>query len=86
MNKDSRYRTSAEYIFWLFHQKLMRESKAGIYSMLKTSRQADRTVADLRIENNDSELEGNLSIILRSVKGVKQYWLARRNEVTCMIR
>ena len=58
--------------------------------MLKTSRQADRTVADLinknLIENNDSELEGNLSTILRSVRGTKQYWLARRNEVTCMIR
>ena len=87
-NKDSRYRKSAEYIFWLLHQKLMRELKAGIYNMLKTSRQADRTVADLisRIENNDSELEGNLPTILRSVRGTKQYWLARRNEVTCMIR
>ena len=87
-NKDSRYRKSPEYIFWLLHQKLMRELKAGIYNLLKTSRQADRTVADLinKIENNDSELEGNLSTILRSVRGTKQYWLARRNEVTCMIR
>ena len=88
LNKDSRYRKSAEYIFWLLHQKLMRELKAGIYNLLKTSRQADRTVADLinRIENNDSKLEGNLSTILRSVRGTKQYWLARRNEVNCMIR
>ena len=88
MNKDSRYRKSAEYIFWLLHQKLMRELKADIYNLLKTSRQVNRTVEDLinRIENNDSELEGNLSTILRSVRGTKQYWLARRNEVTCMIR
>ena len=27
-----------------------------------------------------------MSTILRSVRGTKQYWLARRNEVTCMIR
>ena len=53
--------------------------------MLKTSRQTDRNVADL-INRIDSELEGNLSTILQSVRGTKQYWLARRNEVNCMIR
>ena len=88
LNKDSRYRKKAEYIFWLLHQKLMRELKSGIYNMLKTSRQRDRTVADLlsKIESDDSELEGNLSTILRSIRGTKQFWLAKRNEVNCMIR
>ena len=58
-----------------------------VYNMLKTSRQADRTFADLinRIENNDSGLKENLSTILGSVRGTKQYWLARGNEVTCMV-
>ena len=88
LNKDSRYRKKAEYIFWLHHQKLMRELKGGIYNMLKTSRQSNRTVAGLitKLESNDSELEGNLSTILRSVRGTKQFWLAKRNEVNCMIR
>ena len=56
--------------------------------MLKTSRQTDRTVTNLlsKVESNDSELEGNLSTILCSVRGTKQFWLAKRNEVNCMIR
>ena len=75
-NKDSRYRKKPEYIFFLQNQKMIRELTSGIYNMLKNTRQKDKSVRDLltRLENNDSVLEGNLTTVLQSVRGSKQYW------------
>ena len=69
-NKDSRYRKKVEYIFYLMHKKLTRENKAGIYNCLKNTRNRQASVREL-LNHNDSELEGNLSTILQSVRGTK---------------
>ena len=58
-NKDSRYRKKPEYVFFLQHQKVMRELKSGIYNLLKTTKQRDRSVQSL-LARFDYELEGNL--------------------------
>ena len=87
-NKDSRYRKKAEYIFYLMHHKLMREIKAGIYNCLKNARNRQASVRELlnQLESNDLELEGNLSTILQSVRGTKQYWMIRRSELNAFVR
>ena len=35
---------------------------------------------------SDPSLKANLSIILRSVRGTKQYWFARKGELECIVR
>ena len=86
-NKDSRYRKKAEYVFFLHDQKVKRELKAGIYNLLNSTRQKNKSVKQLlyKLENNDSELERNLSTMLQSVRGTKQFWQLRRSEVNAMI-
>ncbi len=75
-SKDSRYRKKAEYVFYLMHLKLMREIQSGIFNCMKNTRSRRASVGELLIplESNNAELEGNLSTILQSVRGTKQYW------------
>ena len=80
-NKDSRYRKKAEYVFYLHDQKFKRELKAGITTLLNNTRHKIT-----RAESNDYELERNLSTMLRSVRGTKQFWQLKRTEVNAMIR
>ena len=46
-NKDSRYRKSSEYLFYLTHQKLLRKIKAGIFNVLKNTTIRHSPVKDL---------------------------------------
>ena len=87
-NKDSRYRKKAEYVFYLHDQKVKRELKAGITNLMNNTRHKDKSVKQLitRAESNDYELERNLSTMLRSVRGTKQFWQLKRTEVNAMIR
>ena len=39
-----------------------------------------------KVNGSDEQLEGNLSTVLQSVRGSKQYWFFRQGEVRCMIR
>ena len=73
--------------FFLHDQKVKRELKAGIYNLLNSTRQKNKSVKQLlyKLENNDSVLEKNLSTILQSVRGTKQFWQLR-SEVNAMIR
>ena len=52
MNKDSCYRTSVEYIFWLLHQKFMRKLKAGIVSAHRRILRMASVVCVLLISQN----------------------------------
>ena len=87
-NKDSRYRKSSEYLFYLTHQKLLREIKAGIFNVLKNTTNRHSSVKDLlkQLEKKDGELEGNLSTIMRSVRGTKQYWHKTAGELNALVR
>ena len=38
LNKDSRFRKNAQYVFYLLWQKEMRELSAGVYNLLKSTR------------------------------------------------
>ena len=39
-----------------------------------------------KMNGSDEQLEGNLSTVLQSVRGSKQYWFFKQGEVRCMIR
>ena len=89
LNRDSRFRKNPQYAFYLLWQKEMRELSSGVYNMLKSAR-ASRPVSAAALLNqvatSDDQLEGNLSTVLRSVRGTKQFWFVKRSELRCMIR
>ena len=66
-----------------------REISAGVYNLLKSTRQHAMPVGEFvdRVSTSDEEGEGNLStIIFQQMRGSKQYWFLRRSEVMCMVR
>ena len=83
-SKHSRFRKKAEYVFFLLHQKMNRELNSDFNNCIRNVRNRDSSVRELlaKLESNDNELEGNLSSILGSVRGTKQYWNKRRGELT----
>ena len=88
LNKDSRFRKDSQYVFYLLWQKEMREIAAGVYNLMKGTRQHALPVGEFmdRVSNSDENIEANLSTVFQSVRGSKQYWYLRRSEVLCMVR
>ena len=88
LNKDSRYRKCPQYVFYLLWQKEIRELKGGIYNVLNTSKFRDTTVSALLndVNNSDLVLESNLTTMLQSIRGTKQYWFMRKSDLDCMVR
>ena len=88
LNKDSRFRKDAQYVFYLLWKKELRELSAGIYNMMKNTRRQSTSVSTLlnQVACSDEQLEGNLCTMLQSVRGTKQYWFLRHSELKCMIR
>ena len=88
LNKDSRYRKDPQYVFYLLWQKELREISAGVYNLLKSTRGRPMSVSALLhgVSTSDERLEANLSTMLQSVRGTKQYWFARQSELRCMVR
>ena len=88
LNKDSRFRKDPQYVFYLLWQKEMREIAAGVYNLLRSTRQHAISVTDFmdRVSQSDEDIEANLSTVFQCVRGSKQYWYLRRSEVLCMIR
>ena len=88
LNNDSRFRKDSQYVFYLLWQKEMREIAAGVYNLMKGTRQHALPVGEFmdRMSNSDEDIEANLSTVFQSVRGSKQYWYLRRSEVLCMVR
>ena len=65
LNMDSRFRKNDQYVFFLLWQREMREISAGIYNMLKSTRQQAMPVGEFvdRVLSCDQEVEGNLCTI-----------------------
>ena len=85
LNKDSRFRKEAQYVFYLLWQKEMRELSSGVYNLLKSTRCQPMSVSAL-VNTSDEHLEMNLCTMLQSVRGTKQYWFLRHSELKCMVR
>ena len=89
LNKDSRFRKHAPYVFYLLWQKEMWELSAGVYNLMKKSNRVHQMTASSLLSNvqsNDEHLEANLCTMLQSVRGTQQYWFVRKSELKCMIR
>ena len=88
LNKDSRFRKCPQYVFYLLWQKELRELSAGVYNLLKSTRHQPMSVSSLlnQVASSSEELEANLSTMLQSVRGTKQYWFLRHSELKSMIR
>ena len=88
LNRDSGFRKAPQYVFYLLWQKEMRELSAGVYNLLKTTRRHPMSVSMFlgSVEASNEHLEANLSTMLQSVRGTKQYWFLRQSELKCMIR
>ncbi|KAL5457558.1 hypothetical protein EMCRGX_G034829 [Ephydatia muelleri] len=88
LNKDSRFRKDAQYVFLLLWQQEMRQISAGIYNVLKTTSKGKVPVREFlsRVSNSDESVEANLSTIFQSVRGTKQYWFHKSSELKCMLR
>ena len=88
LNRDSRFHKAPRYVFYLLWQKEMRELSAGVYNLLKTTRRHPMSVSMLldSVEASNEHVEANLSTMLQSVHGTKQYWFLRQSELKCMIR
>eukprot|EP00731_Ephydatia_muelleri_P003461 Em0001g3461a len=88
LNKDSRFRKDPQYVFFLLWQQEMRQISAGIYNVLKTTSKGKVPVREFlsRVSNSDESVEANLSTIIQSVRGTKQYWFHKSSELKCMLR
>ena len=88
LNKDDRFRKNAQYVLYLLWQKEMREVSAGVYNLLKSTRMERPSVSSLlqQARSSDEQHEANLSTMLQSVRGTKQYWFKRQSELKTMIR
>ena len=66
----------------------MKQLSAGVYNLLKTTKQQSMSVRMLldQVITSDEHLEAHLCTMLQSVRGTKQYWFLRHSELKCMIR
>ena len=69
-------RKNISYLFFLCNNKELRAVDSGIYACLKTSKMKTikaKTFLE-KLKRNDQKLEANLSTLLSSIRGTKQYW------------
>ena len=66
----------------------MRELSAGVYNVLKSHSARPMSAGNImsKLNANDQQLEANLSTMLQTVRGTKQYWFTKQGELTCMVR
>ena len=65
----------------------MRELAAGVYNLMKGTRQHAVPVGEFmdRVSNSDQDVEANLSTVFQTAHSSK-YWYLRHSEVLCMVR
>ena len=88
LNMDARFRKSPDYVFYYLWQKEMRELSSGIYNVMKSTGRNGMSVKDFLagVDSSDKQIEANLSTMLQSVRGTKQFWFLKKSDLLCMIR
>ena len=66
----------------------MRELSAGVYNVLKSHSARPMSAGNImsKLNANDQQLEANLSTMLQTVRGTKQYWFTKQSKLRCMVR
>ena len=87
MNTDSRFRKNPEFFFYYLCQKELCELSSGIYNVSKLSNRRSHTVKQFvdGINSANVGIEANLSTVLQSVRGTKQFWFCQKGDVLAMI-
>ena len=85
---DSRFWKNPEFVFYYLWQKETRELSSGIYNVLSPTSKRHQSVKQFvdGINSSDAGIEANLSIVLQSVRGTKQFWFCKKSDVMAMIR
>ena len=67
-NRDTRFRKDSQYVFYLLHEKEMREIATGVCNLLKRTKSRPMSVDQLlsKVQSSDEHLESNLSTILQT--------------------
>ena len=88
LNKDSRFRKEAAYVFYLLWQKEMRELASGVYNLLKSTTQQRMPVGLFldKVSASDPDVEANLSTMFQQNCGTKQYWFQKSSDLKCMLQ
>ena len=88
MNSNSRFRKNPVFVFYYLWQKEMRELSSGIYNVLSSTSRRHQSVKQFvdGINSSDAGIEANLSTVLQSVRGIKQFWFRKKSDVMAMIR
>ena len=66
----------------------MKELSAGIHNVLNSTRKRHLSVKQFveGINSSDAGIKANLSTVLQSVRGTKQFWFLKKSDVMAMIR
>ena len=64
------------------------ELSAGIYNVLNSTSRRHLSVKQFvdAVNSYDAGMEANLSAVLQSVRGNKQFWFLKKSDVMAMIR
>ena len=81
-------RKDPRYVFYLLWLKEMRELSASVYNVLKSHSARPMSAGNImsKLNASDQQLEANLSTMLQTVRGTKQYWFTKQGELRCMVR
>ena len=88
LNSNSRFRKNAEFVSYYLWNKELCELSAGIYNVLNSTSRRHLSVKQFvdAVNSSDAGMEANLSTVLQSVRGNKQFWFLKKSDVMAMIR
>ena len=88
MNGDSKFQKNPEFVFYYLWQKEIREVLSGKYNAFDSTSKSHQSVKQFvdGINSFDAGIEANLSTVLQSIKGTKQFWFRKKSDVMAMIR
>ena len=88
LNSNSRFHKNAEFVSYYLWNKELCELSAGIYNVLNSTSRRHLSVKQFvdAVNSYDAGMEANLSAVLQSVRGNKQFWFLKKSDVMAMIR
>ncbi|XP_073975183.1 uncharacterized protein [Rhodnius prolixus] len=88
LNKDGRFRRDPCYLFHLLNDSEFKYLGGAIAHLLNVRAYKPYTVNDIltKVTVNDEQLEQHLINLFSSLRGTKEYWQRRRQELNAMTR
>ena len=87
MNKDSRFRSNIQYIFYLLFDDTIRKLNAGIFHKLNiVNSKLKYTKSNYLEQLSKDQLETNLNTIFSRLPNTEAFFKKAKNELNCMIQ